>query len=106
LQVVRRVYIDLMGRNSQVERRMSGGRDVSVGRELKGRVCVSGVRKIRDRVRRESLCDGKAECMIRFHSCNRAVYSTYRLGLMNTHMFQYFIVPHRFHPESSGMALE
>jgi len=31
LQVVRRAYIDLMGRNSQVERRMSGGRDVSVG---------------------------------------------------------------------------
>jgi len=34
LQVVRRAYIDLMGRNSQVERRMSGGRDVSVGCEF------------------------------------------------------------------------
>jgi len=34
LHVVRRVYIDLIGRNSQVERRMSGGRDVSVDREF------------------------------------------------------------------------
>ena len=34
LQVVIRAYIVLIGRNSQVERRMSGGRDVSVGREF------------------------------------------------------------------------
>jgi len=34
LQVVSRAYIDLIGRNSQAERRMSGGRGVSVGREL------------------------------------------------------------------------
>ena len=30
LQLVSRAYIDLIGRNSQVERRMSGGRDISV----------------------------------------------------------------------------
>jgi hypothetical protein len=34
LQVVIRAYIVLIGRNSHVERRMSGGRDVSVGREF------------------------------------------------------------------------
>ena len=35
LQVVSRAYVDLMGRNSQVERRMSGGRDVNVSREFR-----------------------------------------------------------------------
>jgi hypothetical protein len=34
LQVVRRAYIVLIGRNSQVERRTSRGRDVNVGREI------------------------------------------------------------------------
>jgi len=34
LQVVIRAYIVLIGRHSQVERRMSGARDLSVGREF------------------------------------------------------------------------
>ena len=34
LQVVIKAYIDLIGRNSQVERRISGARDARVGREF------------------------------------------------------------------------
>ena len=34
LQVMIRAYIVLIGRNSQVERRMSGARDVSLGRKF------------------------------------------------------------------------
>ena len=85
LQVVIRAYTDRMGRNSQVERRMSGGRDVSEFGSV-GSV-VMGYGKLGSGVAIRVSVMGKLSVCVKLRFCVRECYWTYRSGLTKTHIF-------------------